>query len=127
MNYTIDSYLERLTNEVPQLATIVKVCTQEWTPDKPPMTTLFAAIGDGISQELSGWSTNTRERVFAIVEIGMVNEDRLLQTAVATGLVEALVTNGDARPDLWIEYKKCFGPKTLQHAIAWRDFGRKDV
>jgi hypothetical protein len=54
----------------------------------------------------------------------VVSQDTALGTAMATGLVEALVTSADKNPGLWTELEKLFGPASLKHAVAWRDFGR---
>ncbi|UXY15516.1 hypothetical protein N8I74_00430 [Chitiniphilus purpureus] len=91
----------------------------EWKPEDPPVTTLFAALGDQIVEDFGSTDLATNNRIFFLIEQGMESDDEGLVTAVATGLIEALATKAVSEEDLWNRISKFLGPKSLQHANAW--------
>jgi hypothetical protein len=64
-----------------------------------------------------------QQKLFAAIEAGMVSANTVVSTALATGLVEALVSRADNSPGLWEEIESLMGPSSKRHAVAWRDFG----
>jgi len=54
----------------------------------------------------------------------MCSEKDELATAVATGLVESLVTASDENEELWKEIESCLQPESKKHALAWKNFGQ---
>ena len=91
----------------------------EWRPDEPPTTILFSALGNQIAEEFNCADTETNNRVFSLIEQAMQSNDQRLTTAVATGLIEALVNRAVQSTGLWNEMAPLLGPKSLHHAEAW--------
>ncbi|WP_138411839.1 hypothetical protein [Stutzerimonas nosocomialis] len=91
----------------------------EWQPDKPPVTTLFAALGDRIAVDFVCAGAPANRRIFFLIEQAMESSDQELVTAVATGLIEALVTRAVRSDGLWKQMAPLLGPKSLHHAEAW--------
>ena len=91
----------------------------EWKPDKPPVTTLFAALGDRIAECFDSADVDTNRQMFLLIEDAMASGDQELVTAVATGLVEAMVTKAVRNENLWKRMSPLLGPLTLHHAEAW--------
>ncbi|MCX5580476.1 DUF7674 family protein [Kaistia terrae] len=93
-----------------------------WAPDEPPATTLLAALGDRLVEDFDSVSMATNEALFGAIENALSQTDEYLATVVATGMIEAMVTTTD-RLGNWTKIWPMFGPMSLAHARAWRDFG----
>jgi hypothetical protein len=91
----------------------------EWRPEEPPVTTLFAALGDRIAEDFGRAGFDANRRIFSLIEQAMESSDQGLVTAVATGLIEALVTRAVRTDHLWKEMASLLGPRSLHHAEAW--------
>jgi hypothetical protein len=124
MNSSPLEYLRTLVAGVPALDSALNRCLQSWGAETPPATIAFAEVGDAITENLAALPNEARQKIFAAVEEGMVSQDSALRTAMATGLVEALVASADKKPNLWIEFESLLGVASLKHATAWRNFGR---
>ena len=95
----------------------------EWMPENPPLTILFGALGDQVIENLSGREEAANRRIFQLVETAMASDDEELRTAVATGLIEAVVTKTDGKEALWQYALSLFGDLSKKHAEWWRGFG----
>ena len=91
----------------------------EWQPEAPPVTTLFAALGDRIAEDFGSAGVDANRRLFSLIEQAMESPDQGLVTAVATGLIEALVTRAVQSAGLWNEMAPLLGPRSRHHAEAW--------
>ena len=91
----------------------------DWRPEDPPVTTLYAALGEQIAEHFDGVDIDTNRKIFVLIEEAMENGDQELVTAVATGLIEALVTRAVRSESLWKRIALLIGPRTLHHAEAW--------
>jgi hypothetical protein len=58
------------------------------------------------------------ERRFALIESG-VGDDGELGTAIATGLVESLVSNAELEKGLWPRILPNFGKRSREYIQAW--------
>ena len=90
-----------------------------WRPEEPPVTTLFAALGDRIAEDFDSAGVDTNRQMFSLIEKAMESGDQGLVTAVATGLIEALVTRAVRSEGLWKRMAPLLGPRALHHAEAW--------
>jgi hypothetical protein len=115
-------YLQNLVTGIPPLETSLNECLQKWSPETPPATIAFAHIGTAIGDSLALLSPDVRRRVFAAIENGMLSSDTDLETAMATGLIEALVASSDKHPGLWADLQRSLGSASMKHAEAWRTF-----
>jgi len=91
----------------------------EWRPEEPPVTTLFAALGDRIAEDFDSAGVDINRQIFSLIEDAMESGDQGLVTAVATGLIEALVTRAVRSEGLWKRMAPLLGPRALHHAEAW--------
>lgn len=91
----------------------------EWRPEDPPVTILFAALGYRIAETFDRTGADARRRVFSLIEQAMASDDPDLGTAVATGLIEALATHAAQSEPLWKRMAPWLGPLSKQHAEAW--------
>ncbi|HEV2695902.1 MAG TPA: hypothetical protein VG347_23635 [Verrucomicrobiae bacterium] len=117
-------YLRQLASEVPTLNERFNRCLQDWGNETPPVTIIFAEVGEAIVENFATIHGEARKKIFILIENGMTSSNLGVKTAVATGLVEAMVAGADKKPDLWVEFKKLFGAASLKHAEAWLTFGR---
>lgn len=120
MNMHCQKFLESLGALSSGAKTAAREVQDEWFPEDPPITTLFAAVGDRIAEEFDDSDEHASRAVSSLIEDAMESNDSTLVTAVATGLIEALVTRavrGDAR--LWKRMALFLGPRSLHHAEAW--------
>lgn len=91
----------------------------EWRPEEPPVTMLFAALGYRIADDFFCTNTDANLRIFSLIEQAVESGDQELLTAVTTGLIEALVTRAVQIEGLWSQLVPMLGPRSLQHADAW--------
>lgn len=91
----------------------------EWQPEEPPVTTLFAALGDRIAEDFFSIDIGANRRIFSLIEQAMESSNQELVTAVATGLIEALVARTVRNEGLWEQVTPLLGPRSLLHAEAW--------
>lgn len=92
---------------------------EDWYPEEPPITTLFAALGKQIVEDFDISETDLNRRIFSLIEQAMESSDQRLVTAVATGLIEAMVNRAARRDGLLERLKASLGPQSLNHANAW--------
>ena len=91
----------------------------EWLPEEPPITRLYAALGYRIAEEFPSADVATNRHIFSLIEEAMEKGDRNLMVAVATGLIEALATRSSQIENLWQQIEPHLGPRSLHHAEAW--------
>lgn len=91
----------------------------DWQPEEPPVTTLFAALGDRIAEDFSSVDIDVNRRIFSLIEKAMESDNQELVSAVATGLIEALATQIARQENLWERVSPFLGPRSRLHAEAW--------
>ena len=96
-----------------------KEILREWTPDAPPITTLFAALGAQIARDFCNGNRQNIRRISLLIEQAMESDDAQLVTAVATGLIEALVTKANKADGCWQDLVSQLGPRSRHHAQSW--------
>lgn len=121
--YIID-YLDFFIQKSVRVNDEVKKCVEYWSPDLPPMILLFSQVGKALAAQLNSISKSERLVIFQHIETGMCSKEDELATAVATGLVESLVTASDENVELWTEIESCLQPESKKHALAWKNFGQ---
>jgi hypothetical protein len=90
-----------------------------WGPDEPPITILFGELGAQIVEDFDKVGTDVNQRTFQLIEAAMASGDDKLVTAVATGLIEAIVGKAARQEDLWQHISLMFGDLSRKHAEAW--------
>lgn len=116
-------YLRGLVSDIPVLNEKLNRCLAHWGIESPPPIWAFGEVGDAIADNLEALPDETREKIFASIEIGMASPDDDLSTAMATGLIEALISHSDGKAGLWEQIERLLGPDSKKYALAWRSFG----
>ncbi|MBK0097470.1 hypothetical protein IBT49_15910 [Erwinia sp. S63] len=103
----------------------VKKCFEFWNPENPPALLLFSAIGRSIGFHIDELNENEKCILFNSIEDGIVSKDQTVSTAVATGLIEALVGAIGEDDNKWKRIFIFLGPETKKHALAWGNLFEK--
>lgn len=127
MNMQCQKFLDELGEISPAVKSVEQEMLKDWLPEFPPVTTLFAAVGYRIAEDFDKNSEQINRSFFFLIEIAMESDDLLLGTAVATGLLEALVGCVAQEKGLWARISPLLGPKSLYHAEAWMSPGADPI
>ena len=92
---------------------------KDWAPEPSPLTTRFSAIGDKLAELTLSSGVGVGPDVYELVELALVTGDDDLQTAVNTGLIEAMVARSFDEVSGWSRIRERLGPKSLSHAESW--------
>lgn len=119
MSLKYEEFLAELFSIDPSLRVVSKTVYDDWAPGNPPLTILFATLGIKFAEGYEGRDFEINQKILRLVEEGVISEDDELGTAVATGMVEAMVNNFLLDGTRWEKHKKELGEQTLRHAEAW--------
>jgi hypothetical protein len=99
-----------------------EVLIKDWSPDMPPITLIFSAIGREFSSVNGQLSNAEHSSFWNAVEDLMVNGDEDVKNGVATGLIEAVlseVTLGRLAARRFVDH---LGPATKAYCRSWDEF-----
>lgn len=119
MQEKCQEFITTLVNQSEELKAAYIETIKYWEPDEPPITTLFAALGRRIVEEFDKIDSVTNQRTFQLVESAMASGDCNLETAVATGLIEAVVGKAYLKEGMWQQISPMLGELSRSHAEAW--------
>ena len=119
MEASCRSFIVGLVGQSPGLEAAYRETIEYWSPDEPPVTTLFAALGNQIAEDLDKVSVIDQTRTFQLIETAMVTGDEKLVTAVATGLIEAILGKVSQQEHACQRVMRMFGSLSRKHAEAW--------
>lgn len=119
MKDSCKEFIETLLEYSGGMQEIYRKTVDYWSPDEPPVTTLFAAIGDQIVEYFWATGNDVKHEVFQLIEGAMNSDDDQLVTAVATGLIEAMVSIASQQEQLLQQVLPMFGMRSRNHADAW--------
>lgn len=124
MDNYIDDYLSFFTQASEYMKNEVNRCVEYWLPNPPPTILLFSLVGKALVNQLASLSYSEKSALFQHIETGMRSDNHELATAVATGLVESLVTASDENESVWKEIEAYLHVESKKHALAWKNFGQ---
>lgn len=124
MTKLINDYVGVFTQRSEHIKNAVNLCVEYWLPEPAPLILLFTTIGKVLVKQLDALSDDEKTLLFQHIEDGMLSNEDELATAVATGLVESLVTASDGNDELWRDIERHLGIESNKHAIAWKNFGQ---
>jgi len=124
MDRYINDYLSLFMLKSESIKNEVKSCVDYWLPESPPIILLFSRVGKTLATQLSLLSYSEKQFIFQHIEAGICSEEDKLATAVATGLVESLVSASDENIELWKEIESNLQLESKKHALAWKNFGQ---
>ncbi|UAY94274.1 hypothetical protein KSL88_09950 [Pectobacterium polaris] len=120
----INEYLSMFTQRSEYIKNEVSNSIKYWFPDDPPTVLLFSLVGKALVNQLALLRESDKLIFFQHIEMGITSENTDLATAVATGLVEALVTASDEDESVWEKIENYLHSESKNHALSWRDFGK---
>lgn len=120
-NANVGRFAERLGSRSATVRSVIDLTVNEWAPEAPPPTIFLGYLGRQIAEDLNRTLPAYDAAMFEEIELAMGSDDDEFGTAVATGLVEALV-NRTLENGNWDEVRDLLVTKTLFHADAWRNF-----
>lgn len=120
MNMKATEFLNDLAGISPAIMQARDETIAYWAPDEPPITVAFAEVGHALVDEIAILDNSAREAAFLMIEEGISSEDEQLSTAVATGLIEAMVGHA-AKRGSYSEILALLGSNSRLHAKAWHE------
>ncbi|MFJ5456147.1 hypothetical protein [Pectobacterium sp. CHL-2024] len=125
MEKYINEYLSVFTQKSEYIKSEVNKGVKYWLPDNSPTILLFSLVGKTLVNQLDFLRESDKLEFFQHIETGMLSENADLSTAVATGLIEALVTASDEDESMWKKIESYLHTESKKHALSWKFFGDK--
>lgn len=116
---TIDEFVEALSEVSDLIRESKEQEVDYWSPDSVPPTVLFSSFGKAVARRFQQLDSRVKSRMFQLIEAGMTSVNPELVSVVASGFIEALVSESAKVDGLWEEIKGFLGASSLQHAKAW--------
>ncbi|MDQ0419272.1 hypothetical protein J2045_000282 [Peteryoungia aggregata LMG 23059] len=113
-------FTNRLRILMPEFEEIEERLTLEFRPEPAGIVSLCAEAGWQIAANFH--SIPNPGALFEVIEAAMASGDDTLSTAVATGLIEGLISSSDNRPGEWGMILPYLGVKSKAYADAWIEF-----
>ena len=118
MNEQAVSFIQEVTALSPGLSAEHQETINYWAPDSPPLIVALGSLGRRVVADFNSVDLSMNQAVFNAIEHALAKGDWELSTAVATGMIEAIV--GHALDfEIWDEILPLFGKLSASHAIAW--------
>lgn len=106
----------------PVSAALEEQVKEEFRPHPPGINSLCSHIGWSISENIDG--IESAADIFQLIEEGICNGTDELGDAIATGLIEAMISESDGDPGKWVGMFPRLGPRSAAYANAWLRFYR---
>lgn len=119
MEASCHEFVDALAKCSVPLQAALRETVEDWRPDEPPVTVLFAALGDRIAERFDEEGIEVNQTLLRLVESAMNSGDTNLVTAVATGLIEGLLAKAWRKEGLWSRISPMLGERSRRHADAW--------
>lgn len=118
MKETCREFLQALVNGSDVLQRTLHEAIAYWHPGDPPTTVLFAELGRAVVEEFDREDLNSRKKQFCLIEDAMKSDDAELRSAVAAGLIEAMIGRA-VRNGVWERVCAELGSYSRRYAEAW--------
>lgn len=102
----------------PSLGAVYQGTIDYWAPDEPPVIIAFSDLGHRLVDDFNSVDVTVNEAVFRAIESALDSDDLELSTAVATGILEAIIGRA-IRIGVWETVQPMLGRKSTLHAAAW--------
>lgn len=119
MNDSSRRFIELLVAVAPPLKVTFEDTIAYWRPEPPPVTIAFGELGESLVEHYQFFGPDQIREIMTIIEEGINSQNDELSTAVATGLIEAIVGHASAVKDRLEPILSQFGPASRSHADAW--------
>lgn len=120
--YDYEAAQTKLVQASPALKRCLDAIEADWSPDVPPTTIVFAALGRCFSSEHETISRDETKSIWACVEDLLVSGNDQVKNGIATGFVEAVlgdVSAGRLKADT---LAGLIGEETVRYCRAWNKF-----
>jgi hypothetical protein len=124
MDKYVNEYLSIFIQKSEYIKNEVNKSVEYWYPDPPPTILLFSLVGKALVSQLATLEQSDKSIFFQHIETGMMSDNDDLATAVATGLIESLVTTTDENESMWKKIESCLYTESKKHALSWKNFGQ---
>ncbi len=114
------NFAERLGTLLLLFQPVMHNAEEFWFPDKPPAVVLLGNLGTAFATGFRTLSAHDRKTVAEQVKNGMTGEADYAGTAVATGLIEALIHDAEAS-GTWPEIEATLGSLSRSFATAYHN------
>ncbi len=112
-------FVDRFVKLSPSLADAYEETIDYWAPETPPLTLLFADLGRKIADNFASEALEPYPEIFDLVEQGMAIDNPELSTAIATGLLEGMISRASQSMGTWHRIRPLLGRLSLSHSDAW--------
>ena len=118
---SVESVLEQLSACSPVMRVELKKLADEWEPEVAPATVTFGALGTSLSAEILRVDTCALECICHVIEQALSEGSESAKNAVATGLLEAVLSAADSNPET-ARFLKMLGPLSRKYCQDWDGF-----
>lgn len=115
-------YLKRFGEIHHSISKAIRNEFADWEPEPPPNTVVMSAIGHTIATHAKEMSSSELEAIFREVERQLIEGSESIRSAVATGLLEALL---HVESDKQFDFKvvvSYLGPRSVEYCREWDRF-----
>ncbi len=119
-------YIYCLIDIVPDLQKGIEETYPDWKEDLI-FVSVLGFIGIYIFDNYELISKDRLSKLFTLIEESVHHEDEYIGTAVATGLLEAMVNKGDKNSEKWRGVWQHFGKESKEYIKAWNKFCGVDM
>src|SRR5580658_7851133 len=116
----VEEMLASFTELHPCLSQTVAVIHDEWQPEPPPSIFMAARLGDAVA--ICKFTDEQLRELFELVEDWMCNGDEDAQAVLATGFLEALLSQADHGRFDFRRASPFIGGETRKYCQAWDRF-----
>jgi hypothetical protein len=116
----ITLFTEKLKSLVPDIDRVEEDLMKEFYPAPPGINSLCSSMGWYIAENFK--AIEDIHGVFDLIESGMRDGDNDLKDAIATGLIEAIISQTDYHPGTWEKIAPHLGPLSAASAKDWIKF-----
>ena len=116
-----DTVVSLLIGTSGRLEQTYRTLCEEWLPDSPPTTLVFASLGRSICRGIECDSDEKNAQLWSTVEKAMDKGDEAVKNALATGLLEAVLSAASGGLSI-TSITRHFGPTTMAYCRAWDEF-----
>jgi hypothetical protein len=118
MNRSTLKEIERFSIITPAMQSTFNKVVDEWSPEIPPLTIIFAALGDSFIDSFQSIEVKNAEMVFEKIEAMLTGENEELNIGASTGFLEAI----EAKTSFSKEAKLMLGKESRSFLRSWREF-----
>lgn len=118
MSKSVADFIHKVTSASPSLGALYQETVDYWAPDGPPAIVVLGDLGRRMVDDMDSSDGAVNAYLFDAIEEALQQGDMELKTAVATGMIEAMVGRS-WRNGVWEDVLALFGELSAIHARAW--------